>query len=174
MRSWIGIPAVLMLVACAGMPENMAAPPLPKSLTVPPGHRHALTLKAMGSLNYECRAHAGMAGAYGWVLDAPDATLMHWSGAGIGRFYAGPTWSHRDGSRVVGKLVGAAPGREGHLPDQLYEAVASSGKGELSGITYVQRLNAVGAQPRARCDRASAGRGQSVEFSADFLFYRKQ
>jgi len=162
----------LWIAGCAGMPENMRAPALPKNVSVPAGHRHAMTMKAAGSLNYECRLHPGMSGAYGWVLDSPDATLMHWSGFGVGRYYAGPTWAHRDGSRVTGKLVAASPARPGELPIHLYRAAPAGDKGEFSDVSYIQRLNAKGAEPPARCDAAAVGRGRSVEFSADFLFYK--
>lgn len=154
------------------MPENMAPPPLPTAVTVPPGHRHALTLKALGTLNYECRAHAGMSGSYGWVLDAPDATLRHWSGLALGRYYGGPTWEHRDGSKLTARIVATSPARG--LPTQLLEARSVGGRGELSDVTYIQRLNAMGGEPAAACEQASIGRGHSLEFSADYLFYKKK
>jgi hypothetical protein len=170
----LALAACIFLAGCAGMPENMSAPALPTSVSVPSGHRHTLTLKAAGSLNYECRPRPGMAGAYGWVLAAPDARLLHWTGLGIGRHYAGPTWSHRDGSRVSGKLVAASPAGEARLPIQLYEAVATQGDGELAGVTYIQRLNATGGEPTAPCGPSLIGRGHRVDFSADFLFYKKR
>ena len=162
----------VFLAGCAGMPENMRAPALAKNVTVPSGHHHALTMKAAGSLNYECRALPGMSGAYGWVLDSPDAKLMHWSGLGVGRYYAGPSWSHRDGSRVTGKLVAASPGAPGHLPIHLYQAASATGRGAFSDVTFIQRLNATGTEPSASCNAAAVGRGRSVDFTADFLFYK--
>jgi hypothetical protein len=160
------------LGGCAAMPENMAPPPLPTSVTVPSGHRHALTLKALGTLNYECRAHTGMSGSYGWVLDAPDATLRHWSGMAVGRYYGGPTWQHRDGSKITGRVVGTSPAQG--LPTQLLQASPLGGRGEFSDVTFIQRLNATGGEPRAPCNHVSVGRGHSVDFSADYLFYKKR
>jgi hypothetical protein len=154
------------------MPENMAPPPLPTAVRVPPGHRHALTLKALGTLNYECRARPGMSGSYGWVLDAPDATLHHWSGLAVGRYYGGPTWQHRDGSKITGRVVGTSPAQG--LPTQLIQATPLGGNGEFSDVTYIQRLNATGDEPKVLCERAAVGRGHRVEFSADYLFYRKR
>ena len=165
------LPAVL-LCGCAGMPENMAPPPLPTAVRVPAGHRHALTLKAAGSLNYECRAHAGMSGAYGWVLDAPDAALLHWSGLAVGRYYAGPTLEYRDGSRLAMKLIGSSPDDPGKLPIQLYQAASRGAKGELADVTYVQRLNALGRAPEAPCGAGDVGRGARSRFSADLFFYK--
>jgi hypothetical protein len=156
------------------MPENMSAPPLPTAVRVPAGHRHALTLKAVGTLNYECRPLPGMSGAYGWVLDAPDAALLHWSGLRVGRYYAGPTLEYGDGSKLVARLVASSPDEPGKLPIQLLQVVSASGRGELSGMAYVQRLNAHGAQPGERCSQREVGRSARSRFSADFLFYQSR
>jgi Protein of unknown function (DUF3455) len=156
------------------MPENMSAPPLPTAVRVPAAHRHALTLKAVGTLNYECRPLPGMSGAYGWVLEAPDAALLHWSGLRVGRYYAGPTLEYRDGSKLVTRLVASSPDEPGKLPIQLLRVVSSSGKGELSGVAYVQRLNAAAAQPGERCTQREVGRSTRARFSADFLFYESR
>ena len=160
------------LAGCAGMPENMAPPPLPTAVRVPAGHRHALTLRSTGTLNYECRPRPGMSGAYGWVLDAPDAALLHWSGLRVGRYYAGPTAAYRDGSSVTLKLIGSSPDEAGKLPIQLYQAVRRGGQGELSDVTYVLRLNAIGGEPDTACSVREVGSGAKTGFSADFLFYR--
>jgi hypothetical protein len=165
---------MLVVAGCAGMPENMSAPTLPKAVQVPAGHRHALTLKASGTLNYECRALAGMSGAYAWTLDAPDASLLHWSGLPVGRYYAGPTLALRDGSRIVTAVIAASPDEPGKLPIQLLKTVSASGPGDLAGVTFVQRLNAVGAPPDGRCGPADVGKASRVGFSADFLFYKKR
>lgn len=155
------------------MPEHMAPPPLPTAVRVPAGHRHALTLKAVGTLNYECRPRVGMSGAYAWVLDAPDAALRHWSGLQAGRYYAGPTLEHRDGSKLIAKLLASSPDDPGKLPIQLLQA-HPSGKGEFADVTYVQRLNAVSKEPDAACSSREVGRASRSDFSADFLFYRKR
>jgi Protein of unknown function (DUF3455) len=160
------------LAGCAGMPENMAAPPLPTAVRVPAGHRHAMTLKSTGTLNYECRARAGMSGAYGWVLDAPDAALLHWSGLRVGRYYAGPTAAYRDGSSVTMKLIGTSPDEPGKLPIQLYQAASRGAKGEFDEVSYVLRLNAVSTAPGAACAAGDVGKAAKADFSADFLFYK--
>ena len=169
-----GIALLLGLAACAGMPENMSAPALPTAVSVPAGHRHELTLKAVGTLNYECRPVPGMSGAYAWTLDAPDASLLHWSGFPVGRYYAGPTLALRDGSRIVTSVVAASPDDPGKLPIQLLKTVSASGEGELADVTYVQRLNAVAAAPSAGCGPNQIGTSRRVQFGADFLFYKKR
>ena len=154
------------------MPENMAAPALPTAVRVPAGQRHALTLKSTGTLNYACRAWPGVPGAYGWVLDAPDAALLHWSGLRVGRYSRGPTLQYRDGSRVTLKLVASSPDEAGKMPIQLYRSASHDGDGEFGGVTYVQRLNAVSREPDAPCTARNAGSVARQPFSADFLFYK--
>ena len=131
-----------------------------------------MTLKSTGTLNYECRPRPGMSGAYGWVLDAPDAALLHWSGLRVGRYYAGPTLAYRDGSSVTLKLIGTSPDEPGKLPILLYQATSRSAQGELGDVTYVLRLNAVSKEPDAACSAREVGRGAKADFSADFLFYK--
>jgi len=154
------------------MPENMAAPPLPTAVRVPAGQRHAMTLKSTGTLDYACRPRAGMSGAYGWVLVAPDAALLHWTGLHVGRYVAGPTLEYRDGSRVTLKLVASSPDDPGKMPIQLYRAAGHAGEGEFADVTYVQRLNAVGREPAAACTAGNVGAAAREPFSADFLFYK--
>ena len=163
----------LLIAGCAGMPESMRPPALPTAVTVPAGHSLAMTRRAVGTLNYECRAIAGMSGAYGWVLAATDARLLHWSGLRVGRVYAGPTWSWRDGSQVTGKLRASSPAGGGHLPVQLWETRPNGKPGELSDVTFIQRLNATGAAPENGCNAARVGRVQSIPFEGDFAFYRQ-
>jgi hypothetical protein len=154
------------------MPENRAAPPLPAAVRVPAGQRHAMTLRSAGTLNYECRPWPGMAGAYGWVLVAPDAALLHWSGLRVGRYSAGPSLQYRDGSRVTLKLVASSPDDPGKMPIQLYRAGGHAGEGEFADVTYVQRLNAVSREPEAACTAGNVGGMAREPFSADFLFYK--
>jgi hypothetical protein len=154
------------------MPENMAAPPLPTAVRVPAGQRHALTLKSTGTLNYACRVWPGMPGAYGWVLDAPDAALLHWSGLRVGRYSSGPTLQYRDGSRVTLKLLASSPDEPGKIPIQLYRAASHDGEGNFADVTYVQRLNAVSREPGAPCSADNAGKIAKEQFTADFLFYK--
>jgi len=113
-----------------------------------------------------------MAGAHGWVLVAPDAALLHWSGLRVGRYSGGPTLQYRDGSRVTLKLVASSPDDPGKMPIQLYRAASHAGEGEFSDVTYVQRLNAAGREPDVACTANSVGRAAREPFSADFLFYR--
>ena len=66
-----------------------------------------LTLHAEGAQVYECKA--GADGKLAWAFREPIATLLP-DGKTVGRHYAGPNWEHSDGSAVVGKAIGNAPG----------------------------------------------------------------
>src|SRR5579864_6749973 len=72
-----------------------------------PGETIVLTLHAEGAQVYECKA--GADGKLAWAFREPIATLFA-DGKTIGRHYAGPNWEHSDGSAVVGKAIGNAPG----------------------------------------------------------------
>src|SRR5260370_30338277 len=80
--------------------------PLPGAIAAP-GETAVLTLHAEGAQVYECKA--GSDGKLAWTFREPIATLMA-DGKTVGRHYAGPNWEYSDGSAVVGKAVGSAPG----------------------------------------------------------------
>jgi hypothetical protein len=150
----------------------MAPPEGANAIAVPPGHARIATLEAKGTINYECRARAGMAGAYMWTVSSPDAALRHWTGWRVGQLYEGPTWAHRDGSRLTGKLVGAVSGGPGKLQDQLWKVGASGEPGEFSGVAFVRRTNATGAAPpRKPCTAQTVGQGARSAYSAEYSFF---
>ena len=164
---------VLLASGCAFLPESVAPPESANAVAVPPGHERAMTLAATGTVNYECRARAGMAGAYMWTVSAPDAALRHWSGWRVGRLYEGPTWAHRDGSTLTGRLAGAVSGGPGKLQDQLWKVTASGKQGDFTPIAFIRRTNATGgATPAGRCTAESIGQGARSDYSAEYSFYR--
>ena len=117
-------------------------------------------------------ARAGMAGAYMWTISAPDAALRHWTGWRVGRLYEGPTWAHRDGSKLTGKLLGAVSGGPGKLQDQLWKVVPSGARGEFSRVAYIRRTNATGGEPPAKpCTAAVIGQGARSDYSAEYSFF---
>ena len=93
-------------------------------------------------------------------------------GKTVGRHYAGPNWEHIDGSAVVGKVTGNAPGASAADIPWLKLAVASQrGSGVLTGVTTVQRINTKGGKLGGACDKA--GTFSSAPYSADYVFLRK-
>jgi Protein of unknown function (DUF3455) len=145
-----------------------AQTPLPDAIAAP-GETIVLTAHAEGAQVYECKA--GPDGKLAWSFREPVATLLV-GGKTIGRHYAGPNWENVDGSAVVGKVVGTAPGATADDIAWLKLQVASSrGNGVLTGVTTVQRINTSGGKFEGPC--AKADFFKSVPYSADYVFMRK-
>src|SRR5438105_2506339 len=134
-----------------------------------PGETVVATLHAEGAQVYECKA--GADGKLAWAFREPIATLLL-EGKTIGRHYAGPNWEHMDGSAIVGKVAGNAPGATPKdIPLLKLEVVSSRGSGALSGVTTVQRINTVGGRHDGACDKAGAL--HSEPYAADYVFLKK-
>jgi len=165
----------LLAVGCSSMPMMSSAPDVPAAIAVPAGNKVALKTVGVGELTYECREKAGAAGTFEWTFVAPTATL--WDAdrtKAVGKYYAGPTWESNDGSRVTGKQLAIAPGREGAIPLQLVQAAPATGTGSMQGVTYIQRLNTVGGvAPKEPCAAASAGQRRQVKYEADYVFFKQ-
>ena len=145
-----------------------AADALPDAIASP-GETVVLSVHAEGAQVYECKA--GADGKLAWAFREPIATLFV-DGKTIGRHYAGPNWEHIDGSAVVGKAAGNAPGA---TPDDIawlkLQVTASRGNGVLTGVTTVQRINTKGGKFDGACDKA--GNFKSAPYSADYVFLKK-
>ena len=91
---------------CYCLAHGAAAQSLPAAIAAP-GATPVATFHAVGAQIYECKA--GSDGKLAWAFREPIATLSL-DGKTVGRHYAGPTWEHMDGSAVIGKVAGNAPG----------------------------------------------------------------
>jgi hypothetical protein len=141
---------------------------LPAAIAAP-GETVVATWHAEGAQVYECKA--GTDGKLAWAFREPIATLLA-DGKTVGRHYAGPNWENADGSAVVGKAAGNAPGTTPKdIPWLKLEVVASRGSGALSGVTTVQRINTVGGRHDGPCEKA--GTFFSAPYAADYVFLRK-
>jgi hypothetical protein len=157
---------LLLLGSLASAPA--AETPLPSAIAAP-GEAVVLTVHAEGAQVYECKA--GTDGKPAWAFREPIATLMA-DGKTVGRHYAGPTWEHSDGSAVVGKVAGSAPGTTSDdIPWLKLEVISRRGSGVLTAVTTVQRINTKGGKLEGACDEA--GTYRSVPYSADYVFLRK-
>ena len=146
---------------------------VPAAIAVPSGSRLAVTLKAAGLQNYECRAKPGTSGDFAWTFVSPEAALKDDSDKLVGRHYGGPSWEHGDGSKVTGTVLATAPASMvGDIPWLLLKGDAS-GSGVLAGVTYVQRLHTNGGvAPSDPCGAPTIGTRKAVRYTADYLFYR--
>jgi hypothetical protein len=162
-------PAALAVLLLSGSLVSVAAQtPLPDAIAAP-GEATILTLHAEGAQVYDCKA--GSDGKLAWAFREPIATLMA-DGKTVGRHYAGPNWEYSDGSAVVGKAAGNAPGATANdIPWLKLTVVSQRGNGVLTGITTVQRINTQGGKLDGACDKPGATR--SAPYSADYVFLRK-
>ena len=115
-----------------------------------PGETLVATIHAEGAQVYECKADAS--GKLSWQFREPIATLLV-DGKTVGRHYAGPNWELADGSAVVGKVAGRAPGATAKdIPLLKLEVTSQRGTGRLTGVTTIQRLNTKGGVAEGPCE----------------------
>jgi hypothetical protein len=150
--------------------SSACAPRVPPALAVPAGNKLAFDYDAIGVQIYGCDANAN---GYGWVLRAPDANLYGHKGKLAGTHYAGPTWQATDGSTVVGtKLAESAAPSANAIAWLLLGAVSHAGKGRMSDVTYIQRLETAGGKaPATGCDATHVGETVRVDYTATYYFY---
>jgi hypothetical protein len=167
LKNLVRLTAIIVLGALI-LPLSVSGAELPDAIAVK-GETLVVTTQAVGAQVYECKADA--AGKLSWQFREPIASLVI-SGRTVGRHYAGPFWEMADGSAIKAKAVGNAPGASADdIPLLKLEVVASQGKGELSGITAIQRLNTKGGKASGAC--GSAGAFLSVPYTADYAFFSK-
>jgi Protein of unknown function (DUF3455) len=155
--------------ARAGDPP--APPAVPPPLRVPSGARLIARFHATGAQVYACAASA--AGPFAWTLKRPDAKLFDAAGAAAGTHGAGPSWTANDGSAVIGEKVAQAEApAPASVPWLLLRATSTSGHGQFSQVTYVQRVDTQGGKaPATGCEAAKAGTETRANYSADYYFF---
>jgi hypothetical protein len=160
--------ALLLLIAATCCPAADASAQVPAAVAAP-NEATVARFQAAGAQIYECKT--GSDGRLSWVFREPIATLVL-DDQTVGRHYAGPTWEDVDGSAVVGKPIGNAPGTTANdIPWLKLEAVSHRGNGILSAVTTMQRIDTHGGVLDGSCDRTGAL--QSVPYSAVYVFLRK-
>jgi hypothetical protein len=128
-----------------------------------------MSFDAIGVQIYTCQAASA---SFGWVFQAPQATLYNRGGEIAGMHFAGPTWEANDGSTVVGAKVAAYAADPNSIPWLLLRAVSHSGNGRMTRVTYVQRLDTVGGNaPANGCDATHVGDVARVGYTATYFFY---
>jgi hypothetical protein len=158
----------LLLLSGLLVSPAAAEAPLPDAIAAP-GETIVLTVHAEGAQVYECKA--GTDGKPTWAFREPIATLLV-NGKTVGRHYAGPNWEDSDGSAVVGKAAGSAPGAtRNDIPWLKLDVISRRGSGVLTSVTTVQRINTQGGKLEGACDKA--GTYRSAPYSADYVFLRK-
>ena len=148
---------------------------LVESIRVPAGNVVALETTGVGVLNYECRNNVAATGQMGWTLITPKADLIDRTGKTIGT-YGGPpaTWTHNDGSTVIGTQMAIAPTTGGNnIPVQLSRGVPGMNAGAMQNVTYIQRINTKGGQDLSKaCGPADVGDKLTLPYQADYIFWK--
>jgi hypothetical protein len=143
--------------------QAQAQAPLPEAIAAP--GRVVATLHAQGAQVYECRA--GTDGRTTWQFREPIATLME-GGRTVGRHYAGPNWELADGSRIIGRVTGRAPGATpADIPWLRLEVTERAGAGRLTPAATVLRINTAGGVAEGPCP--TAGAFLSVAYATDYV-----
>lgn len=160
--------AIVLALALSAPLAAASAADLPATIAAP-GETAVLTVHAVGMQYYDCKA--GTDGKLVWTFNSPQATLTV-DGKVVGYHKAGPSWELDDGSSIVGKAAGNAPGKNADdIPWLKLEVVSHNGNGKLADVTTVQRINTVGGVLKDSCDRAGAGRG--MPYAADYVLLKK-
>ena len=169
----------LALAACStpGMMNTMKTPDAPAAVTVPAGHKVVMMTTGVGDLTYECRVKAGAANAWEWVFAGPDAVLYDMNKKMVGKYYGGPTWEARDGSKVVGSRVNGKTVDPTAIPWLLLKATPSSGADgdRFAATTFIQRINTVAGLPpaAAECNAGTVGSTREQPYETDYVFWKQ-
>jgi hypothetical protein len=151
--------------------QNELPPDVPDSIKAPAGQEVVLSVHASGSQIYTCQA--GADGKFSWTLKAPEAELRDRKDKVIGQHSAGPTWTLKDGSAVVGKAVARVESLDSDsIPWLLVTVVSHSGKGQLDSVTTIQRIHTTGGKPPdSGCDESHRDAETKSSYTADYYFY---
>jgi hypothetical protein len=163
--------STVLMLSLAAMFAGATAPALAQvpAAIAAPDQTVVATFHAEGAQVYECKA--GNDGKLAWAFREPIASLLL-DGKTVGRHYAGPTWEHMDGSAVVARAAGNAPGKTAaDIPWLKLEVTAARGSGILTPVATVQRINTVGGVHSGACDKPGAF--HSAPYAAEYVFLRK-
>jgi hypothetical protein len=177
--------ALILILVPLPIGGQTPTPSGPSDVNPPAGAKRALEASAEGVQIYTCKEENGQ---YSWAFTAPEAKLSDTHGKPLGRHFAcpaqgeacatkpGPTWAWNDKSAVTGKRLKSvdSPYKDA-IPWLLLEAVDHSGKGRLSQVTYIQRVDTKGGKPPATgCDVSRATQEARVAYSAKYVFYKSK
>ena len=145
---------------------------VPANIKVPSDQHLVLRAHVLGDQIYVCQPSPSGDSQFAWVLSAPDAKLFDDTGKEIATHFAGPTWQSTDGSQVKGKVVAQSVPDSDSIPWLLLTAVDHSGKGIMSDVVTIQRLDTKGGKaPAIGCDAQHEGEKRRVNYTADYYFY---
>ena len=136
----------------------------------PPAAVARYTVIGHGVQIYRCTAQENV---FQWTFQEPEAVLFDQAGAETGKHSAGPTWTWKDGSTLVGKVLQKSPSPDpANIPWLLLEVHSTGIPGALSDITLVRRSNTqAGQAPATGCDAQHQNGLIRVPYQATYTFY---
>jgi hypothetical protein len=165
MRGTISVWSLIFVALCCG---TAAMAQVPAAVDVP-GAKTIATFQGVGAQIYECKA--GSDSKLAWSFREPIAALID-DGKTVGRHYGGPTWEDVDGSKVIAKASGNAPGATtADIPWLKLDVTKHTGHGLMSKVTTIQRLNTHGGALSGSCDKA--GDFKSIAYTATYVLLHK-
>ncbi len=159
----------------ASPPQARAAEPGPlyslfhRALPVPEGATEAFHLSGRGVQIFRCEMQS-QGGR--WIYRLPEAELGDPRTGLALRHGVNLSFESADGSRLIGEIVDHVPSVDEQSLPWVLIGTRSYGKGALTGIRFVARINTAGGMPPQHCEPESASQVLRVPFSADFVFYR--
>jgi hypothetical protein len=156
--------------------ESLTPPTADATITPPAGTKLVHHFHAIGTQNYTCTETPGVgdAGAtYGYGASTPDALLYDSCGKAVIHHFAGPTWQWlADSSSVKGAKIHGVD-NPGSIQLLLLKGTPQTQTGELSQVSYIQRLDTTGGVVPAAttCTAAHVGEVTKVDYTANYYFY---
>jgi FtsP/CotA-like multicopper oxidase with cupredoxin domain len=166
--------ATLVGLATLSHAQTIPPPDVPGKIKAPAGEKLVLVARASGSQVYVCQQASSQDGKSQWTFKAPEAQLRDQSGAIVGHHYAGPTWKHKDGSEVTGKVVAQVDSPDAtSIPWLLLTANGHGGTGVLTDVNSIQRIHTNGGQPppASDCNTSTLNAERKSSYTADYYFY---
>jgi hypothetical protein len=146
--------------------------PSDKALAPPKGQVELFRFQAKGDQIYEAKKAAGE-GTFEWVLKAPKADLLNDKGEKVGIHYKdkGPAWEANDGSKIIGELAAKVDSPDAKaVPWLLLKATPNDGKGIMTKVSYVQRIDTGGGRAPQEAPK-TADATVSIRYTATYVFY---
>jgi hypothetical protein len=147
-------------------------PRVPEEIRVPEGNVLDFRATGVGTQIYVWTVDSADPSLSRWVFKAPHALLFGRPAEVVGIHFGGPTWQSVDGSSVAAALVDSVPAPDPDaVPWLLLQFTSTQGVGEMTGITYIHRINTHGGlAPSA--PGSVPGEEVLVPYVADYYFYR--
>jgi hypothetical protein len=150
----------------------LAFAPQAQDPTIPAAGHILYMVEGRGMQVYRCTAQNG---SFQWTFESPEATLFDISTQRqVGSHGAGPTWTWKDGSAIVGKVLQkTASADPANIPWLLLEThPTGSASGALSNVTLVRRSGTHGGNaPMAGCDAEHRDTVARIPYTATYTFY---